>query len=73
MTGRDARRLLQLAHESGYDSPEHKSQAIPGKTMADSWSICWAAVAKVHPKGKIRPLIGAYIETDFVRAAHSRR
>jgi hypothetical protein len=73
VTGRDARKLLQAAHENGFDSETERSRAIQGKTLAESWSICWAAVARVHPRGKIRPLIESYIETDFVRARHSRR
>ena len=73
MTGRDARRLLQAAHENGFDSQTEKSRAVTGKTLRESWGICWAAVARVHPKGKVRPLIASYIETDFVRAQHMRR
>lgn len=73
MTGRDARKLLQAAHDNGFDSEREKSNAVQGKTLRESWSICWAAVARVHPQGKIRPLIESYIEKDFVRAQHSRR
>lgn len=73
MNGRDARKILQAAHDARLDSRVEKSRAYPGKSLAEAYAICYAACAHVHPQGKIRPVIEQAIETDFVRASHSRR
>jgi hypothetical protein len=72
MNGRDARKILQAAHDARMDSHGEKSRAYPGKSLRESYEICYSACAHVHPKGKIRPVIEQAIETDFVRARHSR-
>jgi hypothetical protein len=73
MTGRDARKILQAAHDARMDSPAEKSRSYPGKSLKEAYAICYAACAHVHPQGKIRPVVEQAIETDFVRASHSRR